>query len=47
MKMITLEKLLRTLREGTFEVDVDAEIARAARRAVERMVELGGAPVPA
>ncbi len=47
MKMITPEKLLRSLRENVFEVTVDPEIAARARRAVERMVELGGAPVPA
>jgi quinolinate synthase len=44
MKMITPEKLVRSLREGTFVVDVDPDIAAKARRAVERMVELGGAP---
>lgn len=47
MKMITPEKLVRSLREGTFEVEVDEDIAVQARRAVERMVELGGTPVPA
>jgi quinolinate synthase len=47
MKMITPEKLLRSLREGTFEVEVDEDIAVRARRAVERMVQLGGTPVPA
>jgi quinolinate synthase len=47
MKMITPEKLLRSLRENVFEVDIDPEVAARARRAVERMVELGGAPVPA
>ena len=47
MKMITPEKLLRSLRENVFEVTVDPETAARARRAVERMVELGGAPVPA
>ena len=47
MKMITPEKLLRSLRENVFEVTVDPDIAVRARRAVERMVELGGAPVPA
>jgi quinolinate synthase len=46
MKMITPEKLLRSLRENVFEVTVDAEVAVRARRAVERMVELGGTPVP-
>lgn len=47
MKMITPEKLIRSLREGVFVVDVDPEIATRARRAVERMVQLGGTPVPA
>ena len=47
MKMITPEKLLRSLRENVFEVTIDPDIAVRARRAVERMVELGGAPVPA
>ena len=47
MKMITPEKLLRSLRENVYEVTVDPQIAAKARLAVERMVELGGAPVPA
>jgi len=47
MKMITVEKLLRTLRDGTFLVEVDERVAIKARRAVERMVQLGGTPVPA
>ena len=47
MKMITPEKLLRSLRENVFEVTIDPDTAVRARRAVERMVELGGAPVPA
>jgi quinolinate synthase len=47
MKMITPEKLLRSLRENVFEVDIEPQVAARARRAVERMVELGGAPVPA
>jgi quinolinate synthase len=47
MKMITPEKLLRSLRENVYEVTIDPDIAVRARRAVERMVELGGAPVPA
>lgn len=46
MKMITPDKLLRSLRENVFEVTVAPDIAERARRAVERMVELGGAPVP-
>ena len=41
MKMITAEKLLRTLRAGVVEVDVAPEVAARARRAVERMVAIG------
>ncbi|MQA83390.1 MAG: quinolinate synthase NadA [Streptosporangiales bacterium] len=41
MKMITAEKLLRSLREGVVEISVAPEIAAAARRAVERMVAIG------
>jgi len=47
MKMITPDKLLRSLRENVFEVTVAPDVAARARRAVERMVELGGTPVPA
>jgi quinolinate synthase len=41
MKMTTPELLLRCLREGRDEIDVPADIAARARRAVERMVEIG------
>jgi quinolinate synthase len=41
MKMITPAKLLRTLRDGVFEVDVDPVISSRARRSVERMIEIG------
>jgi quinolinate synthase len=41
MKMITPETLLRSLREGTDEVQVPATIADAARAAVTRMIEIG------
>ncbi|HEY3503686.1 MAG TPA: quinolinate synthase NadA [Actinocatenispora sp.] len=41
MKMITPEKLLRSLRDGTDEVDVPADVAARARTAVRRMVEIG------
>jgi quinolinate synthase len=41
MKMITPEKLLRSLREGTDEVDVPADVADRARAAVRRMIEIG------
>ncbi len=38
MKMITLENVARSLREGIHEVRVDAAVAARARRAIERMV---------
>ncbi|MFP5416330.1 MAG: quinolinate synthase NadA [Actinomycetes bacterium] len=41
MQMITPEKLLRSLRTGTDEVHVDADIAARARQAVERMIAIG------
>jgi quinolinate synthase len=41
MKMITPEKLLRSLRDGTDEVDVAPGIADAARDSVRRMIEIG------
>jgi quinolinate synthase len=41
MKMITPDKLLRSLREGTDEVDVPPEIAARARASVERMIAIG------
>jgi quinolinate synthase len=41
MKMITPEKVLRSLREGRDVVDVDPVIAERARRSVERMIEIG------
>lgn len=41
MKMITPERLLRCLREGVDEVDVEPEIARRARASVERMIAIG------
>jgi quinolinate synthase len=41
MKMITPAKLLRSLREGTDEVTVPADIAERARRSVERMIAIG------
>ncbi|HEY8457383.1 MAG TPA: quinolinate synthase NadA [Actinopolymorphaceae bacterium] len=41
MKMITPGALLRCLREGVDEVDVDPEIAARARGAVQRMIEIG------
>lgn len=41
MKMITPEKLLRSLRDGTDEVLVPADIAARARASVERMIAIG------
>jgi quinolinate synthase len=40
MKMITLEKLAKALREGIHEVRVPEETAARARRAIERMVSI-------
>ena len=40
MKMITVDKLLRTLREGVYEVRVPEAIANRARLAIERMVAI-------
>lgn len=41
MKMITPEALLRSVREGTDEVDVDPGLAARARAAVQRMIQIG------
>jgi quinolinate synthase len=41
MKMITPAALLRCLRTGTDEVQVDPDTAARARGAVRRMVEIG------
>ncbi|HET9061618.1 MAG TPA: quinolinate synthase NadA [Acidimicrobiales bacterium] len=41
MKMITPDKLLRTLRDGVFEVTVEPAVAEKARQAVERMIVIG------
>ena len=41
MKMITPAALLRCLREGRDEVDVDRDVADRARGAVQRMIEIG------
>lgn len=40
MKMITPAKVLRSLREGVYEIDVDPGVARRARRAIDRMLEI-------
>jgi quinolinate synthase len=45
MKTITPAKLLRSLREGVFEVTVPDEIRMRAARAVERMIEISPSPV--
>jgi quinolinate synthase len=41
MKMITPEKLLRSLRDGTDAVEVPFEISQRARASVERMIAIG------
>jgi quinolinate synthase len=41
MKMITLPKLRDSLREGQYEVKVDAAIAERARVPIERMIQIG------
>ncbi len=40
MKMITVERLLKALEREQFEVYVDPEVAKRARRAIERMLEV-------
>lgn len=42
MKKITLKDLLRSLREGVYEVHIPVDIAIPARRAVERMIAIRG-----
>jgi quinolinate synthase len=41
MKTITPAKLLRSLEDGVFEIEVPEDIRRRAYRAVQRMIELG------
>jgi quinolinate synthase len=41
MKRITLQKILHALETMQYEVLVDEDVARRARRAVERMLEIG------
>lgn len=41
MKMITLEKVLRSLEEDVFPVTVPPSIAERARLAIQRMIEIG------
>jgi quinolinate synthase len=45
MKMITPEKLLRSLTDGVVEIDLDPDIATRARQAVQRMIEIGNPSV--
>ena len=40
MKMITLEKLYRSLRDDVFEVTVEPETARRALLPIERMLAI-------
>ncbi len=47
MKRISLENILECLREGRFEVTVDAAVADRARTAVQRMIDLPPPAVPA
>jgi len=41
MKKITLEKVLRSLKTDIYHITVPPEIASRARRAIERMIEIG------
>jgi quinolinate synthase len=41
MKKITLENIVDSLEKEQYEVLVDPEIGRRARRSVERMLEVG------
>ena len=40
MKMITIEKVLRSLKEEVYEVDVPGEIATKAKKSIDRMLEI-------
>jgi quinolinate synthase len=40
MKMITLEKVLSSLQDDKYEVKVPEEIAKRARKAIDRMLEI-------
>ena len=41
MKRITLPKILKSLENNIHEITIDKEISLKARRAVERMMEIG------
>jgi len=41
MNEITLEQVLASLRQNRYVIDVDADVARRARRSIERMLEIG------
>jgi hypothetical protein len=41
MKSITLQNILESLQEMRYEVTIPDEVVEGARRAVERMVDLG------
>jgi len=41
MKMITLEKVYRSLKDDVYPIEVDPQTASRARRAIERMIEIG------
>jgi quinolinate synthase len=47
MKTITPAKLTRSLRDGLFGIEVETEVARRARRSIERMLEIVPTPAPA
>jgi quinolinate synthase len=40
MKMITVDKLLRSMREGVYEVVLEPEIIERARLSIERMMAI-------
>lgn len=46
MKMTTLPKVLRSLERMEHRITVPSDVARRARLALERMVAVGGSPVP-
>lgn len=41
MKMITLEKVLNALKDNTFEITVDEETAKKAKKSIDRMIAIG------